>query len=73
MIEQGTGCVEQSPGGYTTLDVTEPGRFRVGVDFSPIRALDRGPRCADRPIATIGLERAADVLKQAGLLAESRP
>lgn len=72
-IEQGTGCVEQSPGGYTTLDVTEPGRFRVGVDFSPLRALDRGPRCADRPIATIGLERTAAFLKQAGLLPESRP
>jgi hypothetical protein len=72
-IEQGTGCVEQSPGGFTTLDVTEPGRFRVGVDFSPLRALDRGPRCADRPIATIGLERTAAFLKQAGLLPESRP
>jgi hypothetical protein len=72
-IEQGTGCVEQSPGGYTTLDVTEPGRFRVGVDFSPLRALDRGPRCEDRPIATIGLERTAAFLKQAGLLPESKP
>jgi hypothetical protein len=72
-IEQGTGCVEQSPRGYTTLDVTEPGRFRVGVDFSPLRALDGGPRCADRPIATIGLERTAAFLKQAGLLPESRP
>jgi hypothetical protein len=72
-IEQGTGCVEQSPRGYTTLDVTEPGRFRVGVDFSPLRALDRGPRCADRPIATSGLERTAAFLKQAGLLPESTP
>jgi hypothetical protein len=72
-IEQGTGCVEQSPGGYTTLDVSEPGRFRVGVDFSPLRALDGGPRCADRPIATIGLKRTAAFLKQAGLLPETRP
>jgi hypothetical protein len=72
-IEQGTGCVEQSRGGYTTLDVTEPGRFRVGVDFSPLRALDRGPRCADRPIATIGLERTASFLKQTGLIPEGRP
>jgi hypothetical protein len=70
-IEQGTGCVEQSPGGYTTLDVTEPGRFRVGVDFSPLRALDRGPRCADRPAATIGLERTAEFLRRAGLIPES--
>jgi hypothetical protein len=67
-IEQGTGCVEQSPGGYTTLDVTEPGRFRVGVDVSPLRALDRGPRCADRPAATIGLERTAEFLRRAGLI-----
>jgi hypothetical protein len=72
-IEQGTGCVEQSPGGYTTLNVTEPGRFRVGVDFSPLRAVDRGPRCADRPIATIGLERTAAFLKQTGLIPEGRP
>jgi hypothetical protein len=72
-IEQGTGCVEQSPGGYTTLDVTEPGRFRVGVDFSPLRALDGGPRCADRPAATIGLERTAAFLKRAGLIPESGP
>jgi hypothetical protein len=70
-IEQGTGCVEQSPGGYTTLDVAEPGRFRVGVDFSPLRALDRGPRCADRPVVTIGLKRTAAFLRQAGLLPES--
>ena len=42
-IEQGTGCVEQAPGGYTMLDVTTPGRFRVGVDFSPLRAVELGP------------------------------
>jgi hypothetical protein len=69
-IEQGTGCVEQSPGGFTTLEVTEPGRFRVGVDFAPLRALDRGPRCADRPTVTIGLERTADFLRRAGVIPE---
>jgi hypothetical protein len=72
-IEQGTGCVEQSPGGFTTLDVTKPGRFRVGVDFAPLRALDRGPRCADRPTATIGLERTADFLRRAGLIPQGAP
>ena len=35
-IEQGTGCVEQAPGGYTMIDVTTPGRFRVGIDFTPV-------------------------------------
>jgi hypothetical protein len=69
-IEQGTGCVEQSPGGFTTLEVDEPGRFRVGVDFAPLRALDRGPRCADRPTLTIGLERTADFLRRAGVIPE---
>ena len=44
-IEQGSGCVEQAPGGYTMLDVTTPGRFRVGIDFAPWRAVSSGPRC----------------------------
>ena len=57
-IEEGTGCVEQSPGGGTVLQVREPGRFRVGVDFAPWRALSGGPRCANRPPATGGWERA---------------
>ncbi len=57
-IEEGTGCVEQSPRGGTVLQVKEPGRFRVGVDFAPWRALSGGPRCANRPPATGGWERA---------------
>jgi hypothetical protein len=57
-IEQGTGCVEQSSRGYTNLQVTEPGRFRVGVDFAPWRAFSGGPRCADRPPPTGGWEQA---------------
>ncbi|MGH2956055.1 MAG: hypothetical protein ACRDL6_03580 [Solirubrobacterales bacterium] len=57
-IEQGTGCVEGSPGGFTTLHVTEPGRFRAVVDFAPWRVLSDGPRCADRPPATGGWEQA---------------
>jgi len=44
-IERGSGCVEQAPDGYTMLDVQTPGRFRVGVDFSPARVINSGPRC----------------------------
>ena len=37
-------------GGYTMIDVTTPGRFRVGIDFSPVRAVSSGPRCHQEPI-----------------------
>jgi hypothetical protein len=53
-IEQGTGCVEQAPGGYTMLDVQTPGRFRVGIDFSPVRAISSGPRCNEEPAIQYG-------------------
>jgi hypothetical protein len=53
-IEQGTGCVEQAPGGYTMLDVQTPGRFRVGIDFSPVRAISSGPRCHEEPAIQYG-------------------
>jgi len=53
-IEQGTGCVEQAPGGYTMLDVETPGRFRVGIDFSPVRAISSGPRCHEEPALEYG-------------------
>ncbi|HSD25545.1 MAG TPA: hypothetical protein VLB79_14590 [Solirubrobacterales bacterium] len=53
-IEQGTGCVEQAPGGYTMLDVETPGRFRVGIDFSPVRAISSGPRCHQEPVIQYG-------------------
>jgi hypothetical protein len=48
-IERGSGCVEQAPDGYTMLDVQTPGRFRVGVDFSPGRMISSGPRCHTEP------------------------
>jgi hypothetical protein len=48
-IERGSGCVEQAPDGYTMLEVETPGRFRVGVDFSPVRAISSGPRCHTEP------------------------
>jgi hypothetical protein len=53
-IEQGSGCVEQAPGGYTMLDVETPGRFRVGIDFSPVRAISSGPRCHEDPVIQYG-------------------
>lgn len=53
-IEQGTGCVEQAPGGYTMIDVTTPGRFRVGIDFSPVRAVSSGARCHQEPVIQYG-------------------
>jgi hypothetical protein len=53
-IEQGTGCVEQAPGGYTMIDVTTPGRFRVGIDFSPLRAVSSSPRCHQEPVIQYG-------------------
>jgi hypothetical protein len=66
-IEEGTGCVERSPGGFTTLKVAEPGRFRAGVDFAPWRALSDGPRCADRPPATGGWEQAVGADREEGV------
>jgi hypothetical protein len=53
-IEQGSGCVEQAPGGYTMIDVTTPGRFRVGIDFTPLRAVSSGPRCHEEPAIEYG-------------------
>jgi len=53
-IQQGTGCVEQAPGGYTMLDITTPGRFRVGIDFAPLRAVSSGPRCHQEPVIQYG-------------------
>jgi hypothetical protein len=57
-IKQGTGCLEQSYDGFTRVYVDEPGVIRVGVDFSPWRALDRGIRCADKPPAVDGWRKA---------------
>jgi hypothetical protein len=53
-IERGNGCVSQAPGGYTMIDAATPGRFRVGVDFAPLRAIDAGPRCHQDPVIAYG-------------------
>jgi hypothetical protein len=70
-IEQGTGCVEQGPAGYTMLDVTTPGRFRIGIDFSPVRAVSSGPRCHQEPVIQSGTAqssagRAARIARMGG-------
>jgi hypothetical protein len=57
-IAEGTGCVEESPNGFTRVTMPEAGRLKIGVDFSPLRALSGGERCADNPPATSGWEEA---------------
>jgi hypothetical protein len=66
-IEQGTGCVEQAPGGYTMIDVTTPGRFRVGIDFSPVRAVSSGPRCHQEPVIQYGSAQSSAASRAAGI------
>jgi hypothetical protein len=70
-VEQGAGCVEQGPAGYTMLDVTTPGRFRIGIDFSPVRAVSSGPRCHQEPVIQSGTAqssagRAARIARMGG-------
>jgi hypothetical protein len=57
-IDDGVGCVEKAPNGFTQVTVTEPGRLKIGVDFSPLRALSGGERCAYNPPITSGWEEA---------------
>jgi hypothetical protein len=64
-IQQGSGCVEEAPGGYTMLDVQTPGRFRVGVDFSPWRAISSGPRCHQEPIIQYGTAQSTSASRAA--------
>ena len=57
-IEEGTGCVEESPAGFTRVTAPESGRIKVGVSFAPLRAIGGGRRCGDHPPATGGWEEA---------------
>ncbi|HET8975711.1 MAG TPA: hypothetical protein VFN15_03690 [Solirubrobacterales bacterium] len=57
-VAEGTGCVEESPTGFTRVTMPEAGRLKIGVDFSPLRALSGGKRCADHPPPTSGWEEA---------------
>lgn len=55
-ITQGSGCVEESPRGFTRLTVDEGQRVRVGVSFAPWRALDGGRRCREEEKPVSGWE-----------------
>jgi hypothetical protein len=59
-IEEGTGCVEESARGFTRVTIAEQGRLKIGVDFSPLRALSGGRRCANRPPVRSGWEEAVN-------------
>ncbi len=41
----GAGCVSEAPGGWTLVQARRAGTIGVGIDFSPARIFDRGPRC----------------------------
>lgn len=58
-IDEGVGCLQESPNGFTRVTVPDAGTIRVGVDFSPLRALSGGQRCANNPPPTSGWEEAA--------------
>jgi hypothetical protein len=45
-ILSGHGCVRQAPGGWTEVQARGRGSVRVGIDFSPARIFNHGPRCS---------------------------
>jgi hypothetical protein len=57
-ILEGSGCVQESAGGFTRVTVPHAGPIRVGVDFSPLRALSGGQRCGNRLPHRSGWEEA---------------
>ncbi|MDP9227499.1 MAG: hypothetical protein M3M99_00405, partial [Actinomycetota bacterium] len=58
-VARGTGCVEESPTGFTRVKVDQPGTLRIGVDFAPWRAFSGGPRCAEDSVAPPGSDQSA--------------
>lgn len=46
-LASGSGCVEESPRGFTRVRIAEPGRIRVGLRFAPWRILGDGSSCAE--------------------------
>jgi hypothetical protein len=66
-IQRGSGCVEQAPDGYTMLDIETPGRFRIGADFTPLRAISSGPSCHQDPIIQYGAEQTSSVSRAADM------
>ena len=57
-IDRGHRLRRGVPGGFTRVTLREAGRLKIGVDFSPLRALSGGRRCADNPPPTSGWEEA---------------
>jgi hypothetical protein len=45
-ILAGHGCVRRAPGGWTEVQARGRGSVHVGIDFSPARILNHGPRCS---------------------------
>jgi hypothetical protein len=44
-LRGGAGCVSEAPGGWTLVQSRAAGTIRVGIDFSPARTFEHGPRC----------------------------
>jgi len=44
-LDTGNGCVERAPGDWTRVLARGPGRFELGIGFSPARVVANGPRC----------------------------
>ena len=44
-LRDGSGCVRRGPEGWTEVQARAAGSLRVGIDFSPARVFERGPRC----------------------------
>jgi hypothetical protein len=44
-LRSGHGCVAQAQGGWTEVRAAATGRIAIGIDFSPGRIFDNGPRC----------------------------
>jgi hypothetical protein len=44
-LTSGTGCIEEGPGGWTSVRVRRPETLRAAIDFSLGRVFDHGARC----------------------------
>jgi hypothetical protein len=45
-VVRGSGCVRRTPGGWTAISVTKPGRVTLATRFAIGRIVSRGPRCS---------------------------
>ena len=48
-LSDGVGCVSESPGGFTTVEMQRAGFADVSTTFSPLRIFEHGPRCRSAP------------------------